>query len=471
MHRRGAPDSNNPSDLVNTLRARLKRDDGFAMVVALVVVVVVLLLAASLISSARTTSSHASQEYGRADALAAANAGLAAAVHRLSSQAEEASTELESCFTTKFVKASPCPLTESEAFANGATYRYTVSAPLTESENTCTGLFIVAPTERTVSQRCITAIGVAANGVKARVQERVADIKGSSFGVVGLFSYNNIEFTNEVTFSGEIAVDGIFQSNKTLKNKNGEEVKVKYGKEAKWGSPACTNVCTSTKMTAAELEKYKLPVQEPGPYKEAEEKAATNDKKITMTSGEINSKYEWTANNSITATIPEGTYYICKLNFNNTVKMEYTPPVKIYLDSPFRTGSKCPSGTGSFKVTNNVEWIDKATVKSPSDLKIFAWGDPKENPPSASNAEFGITNNSGGFYGEIYAPNSAVIFTNNVKMVGSIVGGSIKSTNATEIVSELGSGDESQNGTAFYGAAYHQCSPTYTESTPAKGCY
>src|SRR4029077_19183780 len=193
---------------MHKLTKRLQGEDGFAMVVALVVVVVVLLLAAALISSSVTTSTHASQEYGRSSALAAADAGLEAALHRLSSQAEETPAQEKLCFTTEFVALSGgiCLIGAEETLANGTTFRYAVSPVLSEGENACTGLWVVAPSEATVAQRCITAIGTASNGVRARVQERVADVKATAtFPVNGLFAFGEIKLNNQVNFKGEVA--------------------------------------------------------------------------------------------------------------------------------------------------------------------------------------------------------------------------------------------------------------------------
>jgi Tfp pilus assembly protein PilX len=454
---------------MHKLSNRLRSSDGFAMVIALVVVVVVLALAAALISSSVTTSTHADQEFGRSSALAAANAGVEAALHRLSSQPEETSAQEAKCFTTEFVAATAgvCPLSTAETEANGTSFRYSVSAVMSEGENPCTGLWIVAPSEATLTQRCITAIGTAKDGVTARAQERVADVKEAAlFPVNGMFSYGELKINNELKINGELATTNILNINNKVEAS--ETVPAKYGtsliKETN-----CPK-CTFSKLTAAELAAppYKLPEPSAKPYEEAEK--SNNNASMTLVGGTLSAKRELSANGVVTVKLPAGTYDLCSVSLNNEATIEYTPPVTIYIDDNYRTGSTCATNTGGMNLNNKVNWLDQATTKKANDLRIFMWGKPKET--GKSGVELNFNNANGGpFYGEIYAPYVYVNMNNTVNMVGSVVGGTINQNNKAEINGKRGAGESGLSGTTFYPSAYHQCPPSYTGSNPAVGCY
>jgi Tfp pilus assembly protein PilX len=448
--------------------ARLSQENGFVMVIALIVVAVVLLLAAALISSSVTTSTHATKEYERSSALSAANAGLAAAIHRLSSQPQESEAQMKMCFTTTFVeaKSGACGGTE-EALANGAHYKYYVYPALTE--NTCTGLWVEVAAPRSLSQRCVTSIGTATNGVKARVQERIAAIRGGYFTVKGVFSLSEFLVNNKLIYNGELgALNNVTFNNPVEANPT---IAVKYG-NTMTGENKCSSGCTYSKLTAEELasERYKLPEPSAVPYAEAQLK--NNNAKVTFTTGSINANRELTAGGAGTIKFPSGTYDLCYIGLNNPMTIEYTPPVTIYLDSAYRSGSTCPAGntSGTINFNNEIKWVDLASSKTPSDLRIEAWGKPKETNGSAPPIK--LNNNvNGSWYAEIYAPYSFVEVNNKLQMTGAIEAGDIKFNNEVEMTGATGTGEEWLMGTSFYATAYHECSPSYTASTPAVGCY
>jgi Tfp pilus assembly protein PilX len=457
---------------MHKLSNRLRSSDGFAMVIALVVVVIVLALAAALISSSVTTSTHADQEFGRSSALAAADAGAEAAIHRLSNEAEETAAQEAKCFTTEFVAATAgvCPLSAQETEANGTTFRYAVSAVMSEGENPCTGLWLVAPSsEATVTQRCITAIGTAKDGITARVQERVADIKEAAiFPVNGMFSYGELKINNELKMNGgELATTNIINVNNKVESTL--PVAAKYGVSAIKESN-CPK-CTFSKLTAAELAvaPWKLPEPSAKPYEEAEKANSNGSMTIVGGGGTLNAKRELSANGVVTIKLPAGTYDLCSVSLNNEAVIEYTPPVTIYVDDNYRTGSTCATGTGGMNLNNKVNWLDLATTKNANDLRIFMWGKPKE---IGKAVELNFNNANGGpFYGEIYAPYVYINMNNTVNMVGSVVGGIINQNNKLELNAKRGAGEEGLTGASFYPTAYHQCPPSYTGSNPAVGCY
>ena len=142
------------------------------MVVVLVVILITVILGASLVSSAVWTSSHGRADYAQKQALAVANAGLQAAINRLSNQAEDTASEQKECFTVQYIAeaSGSCP-SQHEEPTKGEQYTYYVSPALSQSANHCTGLWLVVPKEKealdSLNQRCITSIGTA-NGATAR---------------------------------------------------------------------------------------------------------------------------------------------------------------------------------------------------------------------------------------------------------------------------------------------------------------
>jgi len=465
---------------MHALIARGRREDGFAVIVTLVVIVIVAMLAGTVVASAVLTSRNGNHDYARKQAIAGANAGLQAALYRLGSQSENTSTQREKCFTTEFVERAKCPAGEHDEIGNGVSYTYYVSPVFTKAENSCTGLWVLPPSGKEVSQRCITSIGTA-RGETARVQERVADVYSTTptsiFPVNGIFSYSTLEFTNEMKLAGEIGARTTVLANKTIENSS--ELKVKYGTKAELkGGPACASTCTQMQLTSPELAAapYALPAQDPAPY--ASSQSANNNSSMTFTSGSINANREITSASG-TITIPAGTYNLCLISISNEVTINYTPPIKLYLDSPNRTtgspASNCPPGTGTFKMTNKVTWADLSASPKSTDLQIFVWGNPSITPPGSSSPKFEFNNAVGGpLYALIYAPYSSVQITNKMNMVGSIAGGWVKMSNKVEMIGEgggSGPGGGTTGGTTFWPTAYHVCPPSYSGSNPASGCY
>jgi hypothetical protein len=452
---------------------RIRAEEGFVMVIAVFISAIVLLLGAGIVAASVTTSSHATHEYGRSDALAVANAGLEVALHRLSSQGEETSAQEKKCFTTEFVAETEkglCPASATETVAGGASFKYYVSPVLSEAGNECTGLWVSSSAllDRTITQRCVTAVGIAEDKVQARVQERVANVRGGLFSVPGVFSLSEISVNNPLVYNGELGarIKVTFNNAVTANPK----ISVKYGTSVS-GENKCPSGCTFTKLSAEELasSRYSLPEVSAAPFEAAQ--TSNNNASIAMTSGSINANRELNVNNATTIKIPSGTYDLCFIGLNNASTIEYTPPVTIYLDSVNRSGSTCPNNasSGTINFNNPINWVDTATTKAASDLRLIAWGKPKETNNSAPVIK--LNNNvTGPWYAEVFAPYSFVEVNNKIVLDGAIQAGDIKFNNEVEMVG-LGGSDEWQTGTFFYPTAYHQCSPTYTESKPAIGCY
>lgn len=449
------------------LRRKAAREDGFVMVMALLMTVVILLLAGAIISASMTASDHAARESSRSTAVAAANAGLQAAVHRLSSQAEETTTQQAECFTTTFSPptAGKCKETTNEEMSSGVSFRYAIS-PMLE-ENKCTGAWVEASSGHTITQRCITAIGEA-NGITARAQERVANLKGwGLFPVNGIFSFSNLTFINEVEYSGELGSDGNFEFVNNVNQKGGGPITVRYG--GTYTSKKASACCTTEKISKEELEstRFKAPTQSASGY-EAALKSNSDEKLVP--SGYYNAATHELTDTSKTLFFPKGVYYFCKIEATaSEAKIEYEPGVEVYLDSKYRSGSPCTT-EGTLTVGNKSNFADNAASPKGSDFKLFAWGRPPETSETKS-PKLKFTNTvTGPMYMEIYAPYSFVEFVNEVEMGGTILGGAVKFTNKVKFKGEKSSGSSgSSGGLTFFPTAYHVCTPSSEYS--ASGCY
>lgn len=439
------------------------------MIIAIVVVSVVLVLGAAMVAGSVSTSTHATHEYGRADALAAANAGLAAAVHRLSSQAEATATQEKNCFTTEFVAETEkglCPASGKEAMANGASYKYYVSPVLAEAGNECTGLWVVAPNVRTVKQRCITSIGIAEDKVLARVQERVAHLV-VLFPSNGLFSYSTMKFThNELTLEGELGALGEIKVNNEIENSS--PLTINYTTKP---TVTCKAECKTSEIKAEALSvpPYLLPKQNPEPYAKSQE--TNNNANVKLEGAAKIEGVRVLSLGSGTATFPAGTYNFCKITASGGV-VKYSKGVKIYVDSSNRkegTPTSNCSANGEVHISGGLKWEDQATTPTSTDLEIYAWGSP-ETTLGSGLTKFEITGGAPSvLYAMIYAPYSTFKPTGPVTIKGAVVAGWVEATQALTIVGE---GGGSKGGAAsFYATAYHQCPPVYEEKKPAVGCY
>jgi Tfp pilus assembly protein PilX len=198
------------------LRRARTEQHGIAMIVVMVTLLVLTTLSATLVVAATDSSRTTLIEEQRAKALAAAQAGMQAAVYRLSAQpyngSGSSSTILNQCFKTEFVSQPSSGNCEGqpESLGSRGSYTYYVSPDMGESTScgsgggaapcwkehttkSCTGY----PVESTsagldLSQRCVTSIGEY-QGTKIRVQERVVDY-AFTFPVSGLLSLSNITF-------------------------------------------------------------------------------------------------------------------------------------------------------------------------------------------------------------------------------------------------------------------------------------
>jgi hypothetical protein len=153
------------------------------------------------------------------------------------------------------------------------------------------------------------------------------------------------------------------------------------------------------------------------------------------------------------ALLPGGTYYFCRFYLDNSAKLRFSTSqaTQIYVDSPSRPGSLCtgqadPAGTFWLRNSNEfnkdgredlVEIFVHGT-SSDGERSNPSWCSPAGNTPPGPDLRCKsdvLLNNSSGFEGMIYAPNTTVELNNSGKMKGAIAADTIRFNNS--IVFEL----------------------------------
>ena len=385
---------------MHRLRQLRSDEGGSILVIALAVLLIVLTLSTGIVLASINANTTSSLDNNRSRALAAADAGLAAADQRLSRQpvigSGNTSAILGQCFTTSFVAqdSSGNCTAQTDSLSSGGSYTYYVSPDMSASNwtnhttSSCTGYPVTAPSGVDISQRCITAIGTY-NGQSARVEERVVDYKTTAL-VNGLESLSNMLFdTNGPThpydgctqntqppcppvyLSGNFYANGTItiQGNTWTSGADDADVingTVQYGpsgsvsyKDPTYNCPAAgssasttaytgqTVSCTTTQTTSnfswaagATLSDYTST-------------ATSNNDSAINTANPTISPAPYTASSrafsaggtsSNPVIIPSGVYNFCSFSVNGGyVKINSGSNVIIYVDNS-KTGDGCPTG-------------------------------------------------------------------------------------------------------------------------------
>ena len=129
-----------------------------------------------------------------------------------------------------------------------------------------------------------------------------------------------------------------------------------------------------------------------------------------------------TLGNNDSVTLGGGVYNFCQINLGNNSSINIAAGAKmlIYIDSPGRSGSGCPAGTGGISTGNG------ATFSNPSQDPTRAGDRDLRQAPAWPTIEFP---NNLTVYAAIYAPNTGIQFKNNGNLVGGLTAQSIEFKN------------------------------------------
>jgi hypothetical protein len=388
-------------------------------------------------------------------ALAAAEAGLQTALYRLNQSG--ATNQPTLCFTDAFellqTDGQCRPATGS--LGNGAAYSYYVTPEL--GTGACLGVAGL-PTDR-----CITAVGTAGD-VQRRVQVRAARLAGPpSYKAVGLMSKSLMYAGNSSELKSDVGANGHVHFGNSAKTFSNSSAGIVGGIFYPPGGTYDTSGSGQDIAANPDRQPVATPYAFPATDFEAAEVAAqaTNLRPSPPWTRPSNTTYSATTKHfTVTgeAELPGGTYYFCRFYMENGAKLKFssTLPTQIYVDSPSRAGSLCtttattPQLDGTFWLNNSNEFnkdgredlveifvhgtIWNATRLNAPDCTPAGNAHP-DAPPDVRCKSDVLLNNSSGFEGMIYAPNTTVELNNSAKMKGAIAADKIRFNNS--VVFEL----------------------------------
>lgn len=502
---------------IRQLAARAADETGLALPVAAAVLVITLLLAGVAVAVAINNSSLSNRDTNSSSAIAAADAGARAALYRLNMFTPGDSycpDPADDAVGTNGAPTSTLCAPQTGSLGNGATYQYWISGGIQNGVPACTGNTVNASASLgPVSQRCITAVGTA-NGVSARLQERVAAYDSAPVFPTAIFGTKSVTVNSNETittdtpaFPALLGTNGVL----TVAGSTGGGTTLIDGYQLPPGATVAmgqnvTNVGPTAPIGA--------PYPTPTPINNlgTDQNTASGGNCATNTAAPFtNCDYRISCaiqiplqcdphtgtvdydpvnrtlylGNNATLVLTGGYYNFCSLYLSNNsvISLAYGVSTQFYIDSPADpnsgvTGSAsnppCPNANsdrgiapGTFSMQNS------ATLNaggSALNAKIFVYGDPSDTPPTNQV----ILNNVGSSSYALDAPFSNVILkpSNNTIFKGAIAGYSVTLGNVSHFIYEAdGRTIESSSPEQFFRAYWAQCPAKSTSSTdPTAGC-
>jgi hypothetical protein len=403
--------------------AALGDEDGVAVLIAIAVILLVGALGGVVVSTAIGTL-HASTRGGATQrALQAAQAGMNVAMYRLTSVSQNPSASFaQSCITDReatWNSSTHCATTG--ALGNGATYTYYVSPAL---DTTPSG--IGACGSGAANERCVTAVGTV-DGVSRRIQKRVViavPLFPTFLGILGLKSASVDSSPN--WSGGNFSVQSDLGTNGPLSFGNNSSPPT--GQYHCYFAPTTTGSC-SNKITVSSP--FTLQSVDTLPFA-----GAGLEGTLTAGQGYTAATRTLSVGTSATLSLPGGDYKFCSVYVNNLAKIVATSGrVRIFVDSPARTGSGCGAGSGTFQAGTQTGGGGGAAVQlNPGagnpNLEIYVYGTTPPTPPGTApppttcgsdvlwhNGAAGASSNV-----YIYAPNSDVVVQSGAAITGAMAG-------------------------------------------------
>ena len=482
----------------------VREQRGIALPAALGVLVVVTLLSTSLfaVSLRLSDTSTASRDGKRA--LAAADAGLEAAMFRMNVLGLQSTSK---CFTTAAVDtgsgtdpetggtpaSGECAGVEDD-LGNNASYTYYVTPALNDGD-VCAGLPVhhTDPSGAvTVTQRCVTSIGEV-NGERRRVQERVASYIGTQlFPVGGILAINGIKVKNTAIVSGVLGSNGQIELGNNSVVSGGIKLGTSstpppiLGSGSSLGGPV-------TYRSEAEGAFVLAPV-------DMGNTASVNDNGRIASGQDTGSNVTYTntadaprtlaIGNNGSLTLGGGTYNFCKVTLGNNSYITIAAGAKIrfFLDSPDRL----PAGTTDDCIPDNYTGTASqkaATARTNGYGGMFLGeGANFNNPGHAINFQiymYGYTDgshkveffNSAAMNAAIYAPSSNLVWNNSAGISGAVTASTAEFKNSAAFTWAGGAGQfdlselRTDTVSVYYRMAWTECRRVRTTtSDPESGC-
>jgi Tfp pilus assembly protein PilX len=443
---------------------RLRAQEGSALPAAIAVLAVLSVLSAAVATNAVQLSDTSNHDRDSKRALEAAEAGLQAATYRINKLAPTNALCVTNIATAPIVGQCP-PFTQD--LGNGAQYTYYVTPVLSLPTDKCAGLPVQYDQSGgvvTVVQRCVTSTGQV-NGVKRRVQGRVAAFQGTPIHPLGgILGVDGVTVVNSANVSGQIGSNGLI----ALGNSSSVQGTLQLGPSAP--TPSIGNNSTTGQNTAHAT--WVLAPVDIG------NSATVNDNGRISSGQDASTNTTYTAAtrtltmaNNASLTLGGGTYNFCSVTIGNGAVITVFPgaKVRIFIDAPDfpdRPGSGCPAGTGGITVGENSNFSNPCAPDCfPENLQIYVYGLNSGNQTITFN-------NTGSMIGSIYAPRSNIVFTNSATINGGVTGKSVDFKNSVNFTwnSRLAS-LSARTLTLYYRTAWTECRKEPTVAgDPQSGC-
>lgn len=411
--------------MISRLLTLLRRHDGVAMPVVIGTLTITAGLAASTYAVSVEGQHASARDRDSKRALAAAEAGLQMAFLKLS---EVRPTDSQ-CVTVAAVApgtanypegngtAAPgeCPSVTGQ-MGNGARYTYVIATPASGTCPTVPGKVASA------KDRCVTSTGVV-NGVQRRLQAKMLYIPPfKPFAEAGLIARDSVVIRRD-----DVSVLTTVGANGSVSVSHGAQVTggITVGPTGSW---SFSNGGSSTQPAGYRDDPYEF-ADVNGLYAEA--KTTNNNAALTSSGFYSSGGRAFSMGNNTSLTIPAGTYSFCSFLMQNGAKLRVPAGqvVKIFIDSPNRQGSGCPSGTGTYRQENATE-VNREYGPDPAQLELYAYGRSGE---STSNASIWL-GNAAWLYAGIYAPDASLSLVNGGSVIGAATVKSAQIENNSDFV-------------------------------------
>lgn len=445
------------------MRALLRREEGISLPVTMGVMFVLLVISAAAAAGTVKLTSTSADDRDSKRALAAAEAGIRSAVYRINKLAPTNSLCVTDVLTLPV--AGECPV-HQEDLGNGASSG-TVVTPTLNLTDDCAGLPIATNEDGLVIvQRCVTSTG-RVGGVSRRVQARVAAYQGQPlFPVGGILGVDSVKIGNSSSVGGQIGSNG-----QVTVGNSGSTGDIVLGPSAPAPASGSSTTGDISYRTQSEGPWVLSPV-------DVGNSATVNDNvRLTSSCGsacdaKTNVTYSsgtrtLSIGNNGSVTLGGGTYNFCDFiaTSSATVVVANGAKVRIFIDSPHRSGSGCGAASGNMTVNNNIVFSNPSG--DPENLQIYVYGRPNEQTEHVVDFK-----NSMSMVGTIYAPNSTVLIKNSPLFRGAISAKAVEVKNSLVFSWDDALADlRGRVLTLYYRTAWSECSRTApVAGDPESGC-
>jgi hypothetical protein len=460
------------------MNARLpspREEHGVAVAIAMMTVMITGLLAAALIAAATFFLHSSSRDSANKRALAAAQAGLNAGVYRLNRiSASPSGSFANNCITDREVAwstTSPhCPAESAFFNVTGASSTYYLTPEMSAS---LTGMPTVA-TEcgSTGGDRCVTAIGTV-NGVTRRLQERIK--AAELFNLHGMLGLKGVEVNSSSSWTGvnfQVTAD------------TGSNGAITYG--ANVTPPSSPYGCyvgpSGSAPAGCAITRYPQAITVPSVDTLPFGTTQTTNSNATIAAGYTASGRVLSIAAAATLTLAAGDYNFCSVTVGNgaTLQAASGARVRVFVDSPSRTGSGCTTG-GTFNAgviagTTSAK-INPSTTAGQIEVYSYGTVTPPANlaspPPATCKEDFVFVNGSSATSNNlyIYAPDSIVSIQSNAYQYGAVVACQMIywALSATARWDFPATGIRPTAGIGLITGSFRECTPLYT-GDPESGC-